>query len=167
MPSSSVAPARVLLAIWLAGMLAACTTTLAPEYDDRIVERLFAVSERLMAQLAALAEGTEAETFGSREGHYNGLIGAIDALALQVRARPTPDNAAVERVSEALRERGIDLVDDDVPTAVALDRISDTLARMRETDRGQGITAMEAAAFRSQIVIYLDQALTYETHLRR
>jgi hypothetical protein len=38
---------------------------------------------------------------------------------------------------------------------------------MRDVDKKQGVTAFEVAAFKGQVVIYLDQALTYENFLER
>jgi hypothetical protein len=38
---------------------------------------------------------------------------------------------------------------------------------MRDTDSEQGVTAIEVAAFKQQIAISMDQALTYEKALER
>ncbi len=42
-----------------------------------------------------------------------------------------------------------------------------TMEKMRDTDKSQGITRTEVAAFKGQIEISLDQALTYEKALER
>jgi hypothetical protein len=46
-------------------------------------------------------------------------------------------------------------------------KISETLVKMRDTDKNQGVTATEVQVFKNQVAIYLDQALTYESFLER
>jgi hypothetical protein len=48
-----------------------------------------------------------------------------------------------------------------------MEEISKTMTKMRDTDKKQGVTEFEVRAFKGQVVIYLDQAITYETFLER
>lgn len=146
----------------------ACATTLAPDYDKAIVDRLVAVSEKMMEHFASTTSGTTAATFAKREKTYNEIIGSLDALAIQARARPLPNNKVTQKINEYLRSRGMEVLDGEgAPSAIALEQISKTLAKMRDTDRKQGVTAVEISAFKGQAVIFLDQALTYESFLER
>lgn len=149
-------------------LLSACVTTLAPNYDKALVDGLVSTNQRLMEFFAYASAGTSIVNFSKREDTYSTLIGRLDALAIQARARPIPKNSITERVNEALEKRGMQVLQDgDAPSATALEKISETMVKMRDTDRKQGVTAFEVLAFRGQVVIYLDQAITYETFLER
>lgn len=149
-------------------MLSACVANLAPSYDQAIVDGLQSTNKQLMQFFASTSPGTVQATAGERMGTYNQIIGTLDALAIQARARPIPQNDVTEKVNEVLAKRGIDVLDvGDAPSAVAMEKISETMAKMRDVDRKQGVTPFEVKAFRGQVVIYLDQAITYETFLQR
>jgi hypothetical protein len=53
------------------------------------------------------------------------------------------------------------------PSVAPVDLMSRTIVKMRDTDSEQGVTAIEVAAFKQQIAISMDQALTYEKALER
>lgn len=149
-------------------LFSACATTLAPSYDQAIVDGLGSTNRKLMEFFASASFGTNPATYGDREGTYNSMIGTLDALAIQARARPIPKNEITKRVNEALEKRGIDVLDgDDAPSAVAMDKISETMTKMRDVDKKQGVTAFEVKVFKGQVAIYLDQAITYESYLER
>ena len=158
---------RFLLVSWLL-CLSACTTQLAPPFDQAITDGLIGVNQQAMTLFASVSSGTGSDTYTQRDSTYNGLIGSIDALVLQAKARPIPKTSVNEKIKTLLDKRGITLPETgDVPSAAALEQISITLAKMRDTDKKQVITAFEVAAFKGQTVIYLDQALTYENFLAR
>ena len=149
-------------------LITACATTLAPSYDKAIVDGLVSTNKKLMRYFASTSSGTTKETFEKREKTYNELIGRLDALVIQAKARPIPKNNITDKVNEALQERGVAVLEgDDAPSATALEKISETMTKMRDTDKKQGVTAFEVTAFRGQVVIYLDQAITYESYLER
>lgn len=149
-------------------LLSACTTSLAPSYDKAIADGLVAASQQLMTHFAATSAGTTADNFAQRDATYSSLIGNLDALTLQAKSRPAPSSSVGDKVNEYLTRRGITTSDTgDVPSAAALEQISITLTKMRDVDKKQGVTAIEVAAFKGQVVIYLDQALTYENFLER
>jgi hypothetical protein len=153
--------------LWLTCMiiaLAGCATQLAPSYDKVVAEGLVAANTEAMTLLATTSQGTSASTFSQREEKYNALIGKFDALAIQAGARPVP------KINRILAKRGADpLTDDDAtpPSVEPIKMVAQTLTKMRDTDKKQGITATESAVFKGQISIYLDQATTYENFLQR
>ncbi|WP_372864910.1 hypothetical protein [Spongiibacter sp.] len=162
MVSLRVSMAALLLCV------AACTTTLAPRYDQAVVDGLSGSSVQLMQLFAALASGADKTSFTSRQRGYNRLIGRFDALAVQARARPMPTRRSTQRASDYLARRGLAAVDGDEPaSALAMEKIARTLAKMKQVDAKQGLSAIEVAAFKGQVLIYLDQALTYESFLKR
>lgn len=164
-PSSIRRSALVALSLLL---LCACATTLAPTYDKAIADGLVTVNERTMQLFAATSSGTTAASFTSREKTYNEIIGSLDALANQARARPIPKNLVTKKVNEYLSARGVDALEgNDAPSAAALESISKTITKMRDTDKKQGVTPTEVIAFKGQTIIYFDQALTYESFLAR
>lgn len=151
---------------WL--FLSACVTTLAPNYDKAIVDALTSTNQQLMEFFASVSSGTEKDSFDEREQSYNTMIGSLDALVIQANARPIPKNKVTEKVNEVLAKRGVQILEsDDAPSASAMTEISKTMTKMRDTDKKQGVTEFEVRAFKGQVVIYLDQAITYETFLER
>lgn len=146
----------------------ACTTQLAPPYDKAIADGLVSTNQQLMTLFASVSSGTGSDSYSQRDSNYNAIIGSLDALALQAKSRPVPKTSVNEKVKAFLNKRGVNLPEPgDAPSAAALEQISITLAKMRDTDKKQGVTAFEVAAFKGQVVIYLDQALTYENFLAR
>lgn len=154
----------VLVAMTLTG----CAVQLAPRYDAVLFESLIRVNPRIMELFASVAQGTSETTFEEREASYNSLIGIVDALALQSRARPVPESDLSDKIDEILRKRGMDPGDDGVPpSAHALDEVSKNLAKMKEVDQASGLRPIAVAAFKNAVVISMDQAITYESFLNR
>jgi hypothetical protein len=147
--------------------IAGCKTQLAPDYDKAIVESVTSTSEKTMTFLARVADGTSATDFAKREQHYNELIGSFDALEIHAKARPIPSNRATKRINKILGTKGKDPLSSDYPSAFAFEKLSETLKKMKETDKEKGLTPTVVNAFRGQIEIYLDQAITYESFLNR
>jgi hypothetical protein len=150
--------------------LLACVAQLAPAYDKTIVDELNAANVEAMTLFASTSGGTAKETFPSRADKYNALVGKLDALAIAAGARPVPKNHVTETINTLLIARGGQGLSEDLstpPSAHAIQRVSDTVAKMRDTDKAQGLMALEVQAFRGQAVIYLDQAITYENFLQR
>ena len=142
-------------------------TQLAPEYDKAIVAGLTDATQKTMYFFATMEEGTTAETYTDRALSYNQLIGAYDALSLQAKARPVPDNVATKKINELLQSKGSDPLSSDYPSAFAFTKISETLKKMREVDQASGIKPYALLAFKGQVLIFLDQAITYESFLKR
>ncbi|WP_449432645.1 hypothetical protein [Pseudomonas putida] len=147
--------------------LGACTTQLAPLYDQALVDGLTSVNAKTMELMASAADGTTKETFANREKQYNKVIGSLDALALQAAARPAPTNHLANAISTLGEAPGASGKGQMIPSATALMEISKTVSKMRQVDKKQGITGVEVKAFKGQVLIYMDQALTYEAALER
>lgn len=149
--------------------IAGCVTQLAPPYDKNVAEGLTAVSTEAMTLMAVVSHGTDKGGFTSREDKYNTLIGKLDALALAAGARPMPKNKVTDAINKLLAKRGETINEDDAtpPSAHSIKKISETLTKMRDTDKKQGVTVLEAQGFKNQLVIYFDQAITYENFLQR
>jgi len=156
----------ILLSISL-GFFVSCKTLLAPEYDKAIVDKVTTSSEKTMSFLATVSGGTSNSDFDKREQTYNELIGSYDALKLQAKARPIPNNVALKKINSILNIKGNPAVSGDYPSAVAFEEISKTLIKMRDTDKTNGIKPIAVQAFKGQIEIFLDQAITYESFLKR
>lgn len=149
-------------------MLTGCATKLAPNYDRALVEGLTKSNMAVMGFLALVSEGSQKDTFDQRKKQYANLIGRFDALEIQAKARPVPKQPIIDKMNDYLSKRGIPIPDDsDTPSASAIAKISETLVKMKDTDQKQGITTFEVQAFKNQITVYLDQALTYESFLDR
>ena len=148
-------------------VLGGCQAAMAPAYDASLVVGIRAANVRAMELLATASGGVDRSTFASREAAYARVIGSFDALTIEAGARPVPDSRALERVNALLEKRGVPALDGEIPSVPALRKVSETVAKMRDTDRKQGVRDMEVQAFRGILVISIDQALTYERFLER
>lgn len=155
------------IAVFSIALLSGCEATLAPAYDQAIVEKVTANSDLAMRFFAEVDGGTERESFTVREPVYNILIGAFESLEIQARARPMPKNVALEKINEILAAKGSNNVTGDYPSAFAFEKIAETFKKMKETDKQNGIKPIALQAFKGQVEIYLDQAITYESFLKR
>lgn len=144
-----------------------CKTLLAPEYDKAIVESINKTSEETMSFLSQKDEGTSSIDYTTREQKYNELIGSYDALKIKARARPIPSNSSLEKINELLGKRGTNPISEDYPSAYAFEKISETIKKMKSTDKNQGINKTAFNLFKGQIEVFLDQAITYESFLKR
>lgn len=168
-PQQSMLLRKVRYLVVFAGlaMLLSCKTSLAPEYDQVIVDQCAEATARTMTLFAEVSDGVEKATFQARESRYNELIGIFDALALQARSRPVPSNEITEKINALLSEKGTTTVTGRYPSAVAFEQVARTLQKMRDTDKANGIHPQVTEAFKGQIMIFLDQAITYERFLKR
>lgn len=147
--------------------LSACKTTLAPAYDQAIVDKVTQSTDATLRFFASVSSGVEADGFPVRLPIYNELIGNFEALELQARARPVPDNVALDKINEILQTKGSGGVSGDYPSAFAFGKIAETFQKMKETDAETGLRPLVVQAFKGQVLIFLDQALTYESFLKR
>ncbi len=157
------------LVLWLSLFftLSQCTTSLAPQFDELIFQQLSTNSEEVLTFFASVEKGTESDSFMKRESKYNELIGQFEALELKTRARPIPSNSILERVNKSLQFRGMTEISGDYPSAHAMGKIAETLKVMKKNDEKEGLGDVTVKAFKNQVLIYLDQALTYENFLNR
>ena len=160
----------------LVTFLSACAVQLAPSYDKAVHEGIINANSKIMALFATVSLGTEANTFSQREAAYNETIGLVDALSIQAKARPVPDNKAIEKARMFLASRDADKAPTndpateqikEIPSAAALEQISKQLLKMKSVDHSKGLTPKLVEIFKGAVVISMDQALTYESFLQR
>lgn len=156
-----------IIALFSLIVLLGCQAYLAPNYDQAIFKGATENGEVAMRFFAALEYGTESENFYSREPIYNQLIGAFETLKLQAKARPTPNNNALKKINEHLQATGNDAITEDYPSAFAFGEIAETFRKMKKVDSENGIKPIVIQTFKGQVEIYLDQAITYESFLKR
>ncbi len=154
-----------LLVLFCLVLFTGCQATLAPAYDQAIVEKVTASSDLTMRFFAEVDGGTTSESFAVREPIYNTLIGAFESLKLQAKARPVPKNVALEKI--LLQAKGSNAISGEYPSAFAFEQIAATFKKMKQTDRENGIKPLALQAFKGQVEIFLDQAITYESFLKR
>lgn len=159
-----ILPLQILLVLLA---FSSCEATLAPAYDQAIVGKVTESSDLAMRFFAEVDGGTTNESFAMREPIYNTLIGAFESLKLQAKARPVPNNTALEKINELLKSKESGAISGEYPSAFAFEQIALTFKKMKETDREQGIKPLALQAFKGQIEIFLDQAITYESFLKR
>jgi len=150
-----------------------CAVSLAPRFDQGIIDNLSTTSIEVFQLLSEVSEGTTNTDFDKRQEEYNEVIGKLEALALQINARPVPDNKTVNKIisktNSSLQKKGSTLisVNETAPSATALKNVTANVTKMKQTDKLQGITATEALAFKNNIELFFDQALTYERFLNK
>jgi len=148
-----------------------CSTNLAPKYDQAILNGINATTKEMMELFSSVAQGGSSSDFSKREQKYNSIIGSIQALKIQLNARPMPNNKMLkkirEKVNEALTKRGLKEISDEVPSLGALNEIEKNIINMRETDKAEGLKQLAVDAYKGGIVLYLDQFITYENFLKR
>ena len=168
-----LAPSPFSLVAGLLLLFTSCAVSLSPKFDQNIIDELSASSTEAFQLMAAVTEGTSASDFSKREDEYNSVIGSLEALQLQMEARPMPKNKILEKtlgkVNQRLQQRGMQTVPatDTAPSATAVKHIIENMVKMKATDKRQGVTATELKAFKGNVQLYLDQAVTYESYLNQ
>lgn len=161
--------------LWLSCVLffTGCAVSLAPKFDQTIIDNLSSTSTEIFQLVASISDGAKKDDYSTREAQYNHLIGELDALDLQIEARPMPKNKSVDKiiskVNDRLRQKGVGTIDanETAPSATAIKHITENITKMKETDKLQGLTKTEVLAFKNNIQLFLDQALTYESFLNQ
>jgi len=166
---SSNKPMKIILVlyIFLAILISSCTQ-LAPRYDAKLYSDLTEVNAELMQFFSSVSHGTSKDSYKERNQNYHSLIGKIDALIMQSNTRPTPNKDTLEEINNYLNSKGTNIVFEAEPPSVAsLESVSSSLNRMRKEDEDKGLRVTAVALFKNEIVISMDQALTYESFLNR
>ncbi|HLZ66295.1 MAG TPA: hypothetical protein VKQ29_08695 [Aliidongia sp.] len=150
----------------------ACTTQLAPAYDQAISDGLIAANKDVQTLFATIGPGVGKETYPARADAYNNVIGELNALEIQAKARPIPDSIGLTEANKILSANGISQLTNDpkftnYPSARSIDDASLTIATMRAADQKAGLHGDEIKAFQNQTSIFLMQAITYENFLKR
>jgi len=162
-------PAKSVLVFVSIVSLCGCAVHLAPDYDKTIVDGLTSANVGLMELFASASGGTSKEAFSEREERYNKLIGLLDALRLQSSARQV-HQPLLSQLFPSKAGTAAEPQENESPKPPSTNSIGlmvKTITKMRDTDKKQGLTNVEVAAFKGQIEISMDQALTYEKALER
>ncbi|QFT54294.1 hypothetical protein [Microbulbifer sp. THAF38] len=162
---SQVASALFYLVLTLA--ISGCSQ-LAPRYDAELYSDLTEVNAEILQFFSLVSHGTSKDSYAERNQNYHALIGKIDALAMQSNTRPIPNKDTLKKINNYLNSTGADIAFNEQPPSVdSLEKISLSLNRMRKEDEDKGLRATVVALFKNEIVISMDQALTYESFLNR
>lgn len=179
MPRSKIinspwSPDLRILALAIIFFFSSCAASLAPKFSQGILDNLSSSSTDIFQLFAEVSAGVPSSSFTSREAKYNNLIGKLEALDMQIKARPMPSNKVINKiinsVNESLSKRGIATsitAGTIAPSATALENILSNITTMKTQDHNAGLTQLQAAAFRGNIILFLDQALTYEGFLNK
>ncbi|QLE85298.1 hypothetical protein FLM48_09490 [Shewanella sp. Scap07] len=157
-------PLLMLSLVFLTG----CVAQLAPKYDQALFEGITSTNVQVMQLFASVSSGTDRKTCTERANAYNSVIGAIDALALQSKARPMPDSSSIDKINDYLSSKGFAaIVGNEPPSTNALEEVSKNLTKMKQTDCKIGLQEPVVATFKNAVSISMDQAITYESFLNR
>lgn len=162
------------LAVALLGLtlLSACAVKLAPEYDKAIFDGLSKANEEAMTLFSTVGAGTRQADFAKRQPAYDGVIGKLDAVRLQIDSRVTPEqpalmSAILKRTAVPSGAAGEPADLPAVPSLGSLERLIQTTKSMRDVDSKTGLSAMLVAGYKMRFEISMEQALTYEKALNR
>jgi hypothetical protein len=167
---------RIAKAIGLSALLvfasAGCATQLAPAYDQSIFSELATANNDIQALFVTVGPAVEASTFSSRKAAYDHIVAELKATKLQITARPLPNADALGRANQILTKLQVANVSvdpnfSDYPSARSVDDLADTIQHMEAADQGGGLRGDELAAFKNQSGVFLTQAITYESFLKR
>jgi hypothetical protein len=159
--------------ILLLAAISACTAQLAPQYDQAIVDGLNTTNRDIQVLFASIGSNATKASFPSREDSYRRIIGSLNALVIQVEARPTPSTSVnLKDVNAALARIGVAQIANDpnfsdVPSARSIKNAADTIEHMQTADASSGLRGYAIKAFENQTNVYITQALVYETFLKR
>ncbi len=150
----------------------ACMAQLAPSYDQTISDGLTSANKEMQTLFASVDSGVDKSTYPKRADAYNRLIGDLNALEIQVKARPIPSSKITDEVNKLLSSHNISQIANDpnftdYPSARAIHDASDQIAHMRQADQVAGLRGGEVKAFENAGSTFMIQAITYENFLKR
>jgi hypothetical protein len=159
------------LALWVilaAVLLGGCAMKLAPDYDKAIFDGLTKANEDAMKLFASVPTAP----FSKREDGYNSVIGELNAVLVQIKARPmpTPPRFAVSFLSffgdrNAPQQAGDPLAP---PTVGAVNTLIKIMTTARNDDLRGRLANRDALAFvKDAFATQMAQALVYEKALQR
>lgn len=163
---SPLAALRLLLALLLlTPALAGCTTQLAPSYDVSIATGVQNLNQQAMVFFASVAGSADKSTYPQRQATYTQLIGQTNALVNLAKARPDP--ASLPAFVESKLKDWTKVKDFTAPTADILAKIATGFTTMQQADQQSGLSSVEVQAFQGSFTIDIQQALKYESALKR
>jgi hypothetical protein len=162
------------IAVMFALLVSACTTQLAPTYDQSLVDQLTGADKQTLTLFASVSGGSEAAEYAKYSSQYDNLIGTFGALKNQAQARPTPPLAKklADQLSKFQILKDICGAEGDPGSCVnsspsAIAEIVKTLSKMSETHKEKGLKKDIVKIFKGSYEISINQALTVETALKR
>ncbi len=152
--------------------LLSCKVQLAPSYDELLIKDINETYKNTYIFFASLEDSITLKSYESRLAIYSKLIGQYNALHIRSQARPVPNKKAEVKVYNVLANKFdhdtiFNEVDDVYPSAHAFKAISKSLTELRNQDSNSGIHLDVLTLLKNEIDIYMDQAITYENHLKR
>ncbi len=170
-PTTARTRAAALLAL-VALWLQACTISLAPPYDQSLVDGLNRANEQALVFFSSVSAGAPRGRFPALAPQYDALIGKFAALQAQAGARDAPALGRSLARALPMREDMAAICGEDAAACVnvtphVLGEIVETFAHMRQENAARSLTAFEVRALRDTYVQSIDQALTVETALKR
>ena len=168
----SLAKSFYWVAVFFAIILTGCAAQLAPSYDQAILDGLISANKNAQTLFASLGQSVSKETYPKRADTYASLIGSLNALEVQVKSRPLPPGADLAKINAILSQNGVQAIPVDpkftnFPSARAIDDASKSLQQMQKMDADNGLRGFQLIAIKNDATIYLTQAITYETFLKR
>jgi hypothetical protein len=153
-------------------LAAGCATQLAPLYDQAIFDGLTATNKDVQTLFASLGASVTKESYAGRADTYTRIVGSLNALEMQAKARPLPSSNRIDEINTVLAKSGLTPLALDpqfsaFPSARAIHGASGTLQMMSNIDRQSGLRGDELRAFENQASTFLSQAIAYETFLKR
>jgi len=153
-------------------LLCGCTAHLAPDYDQSVYDGLVSANKDIQALFVAIGNSTTNDTYPPRAAAYDHIIAELEAVELLIKARPLPDPAALAETNKVLAslhigEASADPNFSEYPSARSVALLVGTIQHMQTSDRTTGLQPSLLAPYKNQAMIYLTQAITYESFLKR
>ena len=107
-----------------------------------------------------------------RAAAYDHIVSELKAVELQIKSRPIPNSRALEQANTLLEKLNVGgvAVDpnfSDYPSARSVDDLIRTIQHMQISDQTTGLPSNLLSSYENQAMIYLTQAITYESFLKR
>jgi len=83
--------AALVVVVFAATLVGSCAVKLALDYDKAIFNGLTKINEDAMTLFASVSSGAPKRTYPNRKAAYDGLIGKLNAVRIQIDARLAPN----------------------------------------------------------------------------
>lgn len=151
-------------------MLAACTISLVPTYDQALVDGLNKANTETLTLFAELETASGPETFPTYQEHYASVIGQFEALEQRAAARQIPplaERLLKLKAVEKLCGPGIDATECVNVTPKRLKNIVVGLRVLRDLHRANGLKSDSVELARGNYDPAIQLALSVENALKR
>jgi hypothetical protein len=161
---------------FIAVFQAGCAIRLGPDYDKAIFDGLTKINEDAMTLFASVASGASKNTYPKRQPVYDGLIGKLDAVRVQIDARLSPSPPLLLTTMLSQNTNATPPTSDaksrtpavpEVPSLGSVNTMIRTITSMRDQDSKWGLTSNLVSGFKLRFEPSIEQALVYEKALNR